>query len=213
MKVAILSESSADQAAVEILAGALLGRPIERVGLPLRTPPAGWPRVLQVLPNVIPALHYGTDAEALIVVADSDYAPLVGDVPDPLPPGADRCRLRLLRDSARRACEALRPAGGRDRIRVAIGVAVPTVEAWYLCGIDSAVSEHAWLGSLGSRRQPYTKLELKRRKYDTDRPQRSLGTERAVENARRLAGQLNWLEKKFPRGFGALAADVRSWRR
>jgi hypothetical protein len=38
-----------------------------------------------------------------------------------------------------------------------------------------------------------------------------LETERAVEAASRLANDVDGLEADFPGGFGALAADLRSW--
>ena len=51
MKIAILSESPADEAAIAVLAAAVLGGPFERVQPALRA--RGWPNVAQVLPAVI----------------------------------------------------------------------------------------------------------------------------------------------------------------
>jgi hypothetical protein len=71
MKVVVLSESSADEAAIRVLVNGILGRETEDVpSLPLRS--RGWPSVIKVLPTVIKFLYYRTDAEALVVIADSD---------------------------------------------------------------------------------------------------------------------------------------------
>ena len=75
MKVAILSESGADEAAVRILVGGALGREALSVAMPpIRT--RGWPSVLQVIPTIMRYLHYRTDAEALVIVADANHSPL-----------------------------------------------------------------------------------------------------------------------------------------
>ena len=52
----------------------------------------------------------------------------------------------------------------------ASSVTVPAIEAWYLCGRDSTVSEAAWTAGQASGRQPYSRAELKWRVYGTDRP-------------------------------------------
>ena len=51
MKLAILSESPADEAAVAVLVAAALGRKFTRVQPSLRA--RGWPSVAQVLPSII----------------------------------------------------------------------------------------------------------------------------------------------------------------
>ncbi|MGA2497987.1 MAG: hypothetical protein ABSH20_09610 [Tepidisphaeraceae bacterium] len=74
MKIAVFSESSADEAAVRILAEAVLGQPIEPVaGKALRRPRNGWTHVVKLLRAVILDLYFRTDADGLIVVADSPY--------------------------------------------------------------------------------------------------------------------------------------------
>ncbi len=75
MKVAILSESSADEAAVRVLVDALIGGATEVPARP-RLQSRGWPGLMNVLPTIIGHLHYRTDCEALVVVCDSDQAPL-----------------------------------------------------------------------------------------------------------------------------------------
>ena len=77
MRVAVLSESPADEAAVGIFSESMLGRPTQSVESgprPLRT--RGWPSVLRILPNVIHYVHYGTDADAFAIVVDTDASPV-----------------------------------------------------------------------------------------------------------------------------------------
>src|SRR2546423_11572398 len=70
MKIAIVSESPADEAAIQILVDAIVGSESEL--FPFRTRPNGWTRIFDLLPNIIRHLHYGTEVEALVVVMDSD---------------------------------------------------------------------------------------------------------------------------------------------
>ena len=210
MKAAILSESPPDEAGIRILVEGILASPIERVPTqPLRT--RGWPSVLDVLPAVILRLHYHTDAEALAVVVDSNRtAPHRGQA-DRECEGDDKCRLCLMRNAADKVLSTLSPVHGRERIKVAFGLASPAVEAWYLCGVRPGVSERAWYQGMESGNLPYDNNRLKRDAYGTDRPSLGLETQRAEEACRRLAENLKPLEDKFPFGFGTLAAAIRAW--
>ena len=109
------------------------------------------------------------------------------------------------------AQERLRPVASRANVKTAIGLAVPAIEAWYVCGLHPNVSEAAWIRALASGAFDYTRNDLKREAYGTDRPSLPMETRKAEEQARRLAAQLDLLERQFPIGFGALAADVRGW--
>ena len=62
MRVALLSESPADETALRVLIKAVLGRvSFAPTGFRAR----GWPNVAQVLPSVIRHLHFNTDTEVL----------------------------------------------------------------------------------------------------------------------------------------------------
>ena len=64
MKVAILSESAADEAAIRHFVEGLLGARTEVPGnLPIRS--RGWPAVRDNLATVLRHLHYRSDCEAL----------------------------------------------------------------------------------------------------------------------------------------------------
>ncbi len=206
MKVAIFSESSADEAAIRILIDALLGRQTQQVALRLAH---GWPFVKDTLPAVLKELYYRTDTEALIIVADSDNSPHHQSAHD-LPDGMnDRCRLCQLRMVVSRTQAQLRYIAGRLPIKTAIGIAIPAIEAWYRCGIDPHATEAHFFqvfqispsGLFQVRRQ------LKRDVYGTER----ILAEKAIEEATRLATMLKDLETLFPNGFGPLARDVRNW--
>ncbi len=209
MKLAILSESPADEAALHVLVGYVLGRPFTTVQASLRA--RGWPSVEQVLPPIVRHLHFNTDADGLVVVVDSDDS--VVHTPEHETPGYHHafCRICRLRSVFRRATKNLPPARGRERVLRAVGLCVPAIEAWLLCGRDTAVTEQAWLDGQSSGRLPYTRRELKWRVYGTERPSLQHETQRAVQEVSRHHGDVRRLENDFPYGFGSLARDLRSW--
>jgi hypothetical protein len=210
MKLAVLSESPADEAALLVLAEAVLGSPFTTVGISLRA--RGWPSVEQILPAVLRHLHFNTDTDGLIVVVDSDDSPvhtIEHEAPGYYHPYCRICRLRAV---FRRVLKNLPPAHGRERVLRAVGVAVPAVEAWYLCGRDTSVTEEAWIKGQLDGRPPYSRRELKWRVYGTERPTLAHETKRAVQEVLRHRGDMRRLENDFPQGFGSLARDLRSWR-
>lgn len=209
MKLAVLSESPADEAAVLMLAAGVLQQPLTRVHASLRA--RGWPNVLQVMPAIARHLHFHTDADALVVVVDSDDS-VVHQI-DHERDGAfhPHCRLCRLTAAFRQATKKLPPARGRSRILRGIGVAVPAIEAWYLSGRDAAVTESAWVQGQANGRLPYTRADLKFRVYGTDRPTLALETKCALREVKRILPDTRRLEHDHP-GFASLARDLRSWR-
>jgi len=214
MKVAILSESEADEAAIRILADGVLGRRTEPpLGPAFRMRGRGWPTVLNVLPAVLAHLHYRSDADGLIVVVDSDLSPIHAQSHKE-PGQADMsCRLCQVAEAVAVTRDRLRPVPGRAPLRLAVGLAVPQIEAWYLVGIDPHMNEATWtsgqqFGTFIVRRET-----LKRKAYGTDRPSLEMETERARQHIERIVrdGHLPLLESLFPGGFGALANDLRGW--
>jgi hypothetical protein len=212
MKVAYFAESPADQAAYRILTEAVIGRPTEEVshkGLRHR----GWPAVRTVLPAVLKELHYHSDAEGFVLVVDSNGAP--PHLPAHDPPGTPepKCYLCQLRKVANETLSQVRPRSSLPPLKIALGLAVPAIEAWLLCGDDPHVTEAAWINGLKEERgrMPYTKKSLKRQLYGTSHPSLSLATEAMQRAARRVSQDLSVLEKWFPFGFGAFANSLRSW--
>lgn len=210
MKIAVFSESPENEESIRIIVECLLGKTTEAARLP-NLQARGWPGVKGSITAVLRHLHYSTDAETLIVVVDSDDSPVHHNNHDQ-PGGADlKCRLCYLRNEIERAQGQLKPKAGRAHIKVALGLAVPAIEAWYRAGIDPHVTESAWIQGLQSKRPPYSRNDLKQAVYGTPRPSRRLEQQRGIEEAQRLAQDLNLLEKLFPLGFGLLARSVRSW--
>jgi len=209
MRVAILSESPADEAALRILTEAVLGRSIEPVGIRRRA--GGWQEAFRLLPNLLKGLHYYRQAEALVFVVDSNGTPVHPGGGDGPCEAGDDCRLCRARRIVREVQGSLRPVGDDPPVRVALGLAVPQIEAWYLCGQDPNVSENAWVQAMAESRRLYRRGELKERVYGTDRPSLARETQRATEEVTRVAADLDALERKFPVGFGALRADLQAW--
>jgi len=210
MKLAVLSESPADETAIAILMEAVLGGHFKHVHPGLRA--RGWPSVEQVLPSIIRHLHFNTDADGLVVVVDSDDSVVhtsEHEAPSYFHPQCRMCRLRAV---FRQNTKKFPAAHGRNRIFRGVGIAVPAVEAWYLCGRDEQVSEAAWVEGQATGQQPYSRAELKFRVYGTDRPNLQLESRRALEEVRRQRHDLRRLENDFP-SFAALARDMRSWQK
>lgn len=211
MKVAILSESSADEAAIRILVDAIHQAKTEPV--PLFDPKSrGWPSVLKIVPAVIKYLHYRTDADALVVVVDSNGTSPHNPQDEQTCAGTG-CRLCKLRSAAQHTRERLPPLAGRAGLRLAFGLAMPAIEAWWLCGVDQSFGEARWCRDLRAApsRPPYAPRQLKARVYGTEQPALPKETEKMVEAAERLARDIDLLCRQYPIGFGALAAAVRSW--
>jgi hypothetical protein len=210
MKIAVLSESPADEAAIRVLVEGVLGRPTQTIAFPpLRT--RGWQGALGALPAVLRYLHYATDADGFVAVVDSDHSPVHQPSHEQSGSEGEACRLCKLRGLVARVQRQLRDRAGRPPIKTAFGLTAPSIEAWFRAGIDPRVSEAAWVLGLQSGSFPYTKLRLKEDVYGSDRLSIAVKTERGIVEARRLALDLNTFEKLFPNGFGALARAIRSW--
>jgi hypothetical protein len=207
MKVALLSESPADEAALRVLVTAILKQTPRFVAPGFRA--RGWPNVAQVMPAVIRHLHFNTDTDALVVVVDADDSVVHHTGHDDAGNFHPQCRLCQLRAAYRQTTKKFPRAHGRDRVLRAIGVAVPAIEAWYLCGRDATVSEAAWIEGQDAGRAPYSRGDLKRRMYGTDRPSLPHETECALREVERHRHDTRRLENDFP-GFAALAADLRA---
>jgi hypothetical protein len=211
MKVAFPSESSADEAAVLVLVEGLLGVQIERVSIPApRT--RGWKGVLNAAEPTMQYLHYRTDAEALVITLDSDESPIhrIGAVSGLCD---SKCRLCQLMVSVGNVQNSVRSRHGRGHVRVALGLAIPAIEAWCLCGTDPHLTESSWVQSLPLNKFPYSKKDLKQRLYGCTDPVLELETKCLADQAKQLVdgGRLTDLERLFPTGFGPLANEVRRW--
>jgi|RhiMetdeSRZDD1v2_1073273.scaffolds.fasta_scaffold93393_3 hypothetical protein len=212
MKIAVLSESPADEAAIHVLIAGLLGRQTQPIEPSRQLRTRGWPAVLQVIPAELKRLHYYlTDTYAFAVVVDADNSPLHQSAHEA--PGGEvaKCRLCQLRQVVAKTQNQLSPVPGRAPLQIAIGTAVPSIEAWYRCGLEPHINEITCLQNPQIGLDFHTRNQLKRYVYGTERPSLTLATQRAIEAAQCLVQSLSVLESLFPNGFGALARDVRCW--
>jgi hypothetical protein len=212
MKVAIFGESSADEAAIRVLLDGVLATKTETPATG-RNRSRGWNAVLTDLPMLVRHLHFQTDAEAMVVVVDSDRSPVHMESHNEPGRAKEDCRLCQIREVLDRVQRRLPPRDPYPPLKTAVGLAVPQIEAWYLVGRDPHVCEAAWISGQKSGKLPYAREHLKRQVYGTERPSLELETRRAQEEARRIVREekLALLEQVFPGGFGALAGDVRGW--
>lgn len=212
MKVAILCESPADRAAIRILIDGILRKKTQEISsLPhIEACPGGWPSVKTLLPTAIRYLYFNTDAEALVVIADSDDSSIHQSSHEQAGSEEPRCRLCQLRSVFKET--VLRSVPGRSELKSAIGIAVPAIEAWYLCGKDDHVSEATWARKLQhSERIPYTRKSLKKTVYGAEHMTTDVKKRHAIKEAARLVNDLSRIETLFPSGFGSFARDVRNW--
>lgn len=212
MKLAILSESPADDAAVRILVEAVLGAATEPVSPKSLRRRSGFNSISPILPVILKELHYHTDTEALIVVVDGNGSAMHQETHGESPARFGDCRLCRLRQRFAEVTAALPPRTHAPPLRMAVGVAYPAIEAWYRCGIDPHATEAAWARDLAvGVKAPQAIHRLKQAVYGTPQPSLDLETDCAVREARRLAANMAPFEVSFPAGFGALARDVRGW--
>ncbi|HMG73523.1 MAG TPA: hypothetical protein VK582_08480 [Pyrinomonadaceae bacterium] len=209
MKIAFVSESPADEAAIKLLVDAIVGSESELFSF--RSRPNGWTRIFALLPNIIKHLHYGYEVEGLVVVMDSDDSPIHDNAHEMARAQNLDCRLCRLRETVQVELSRLRPLPNRTDLKMALGLAVPAIEAWYRAGLDPHVNEVAWNRKLLGEDVSYDRRSLKKDTYGSYQP--SLGTETtaAVAAAQRLTENLELLEQLFPNGFGSLICDLRAW--
>jgi hypothetical protein len=208
MKLAVLSESPEDEAALRILVDGILGIHTEHVVPSLRA--SGWSQFLRVVPAVIRQLQYRSDADALAIVVDSDSSVPHRRTEVPLDGANQGCRLCRLRLVAEQTLNGLAQVPNRAPLKTAFGLAIPAIEAWLLYGLDPHVNE-ATLVQRRDARSWDLRRQLKRDVYGTDSPLREVRAKRVAEEATRLVQILDEFERLFPDGFGPLADDVRGW--
>jgi hypothetical protein len=210
MKIAVVSESPADEAAIKILVDAIIGTESEL--FPLRTRPQGWTKIFDLLPNILSGLHYGRpDVEGLVIVIDSDDSVPHRKAHEEPNQSASECRLCQLRSNVTTITNNLRPLTARPALKIGLGLAVPAIEAWYQAGVDSHVNEVAWIRKLSGEDVTYDCRSLKRSTYGSYQPSLEMETIAAIAAAHRLTQNLSVLEELFPDGFGSLLRDLRNW--
>jgi hypothetical protein len=209
MKIGFYCESPADQAAMAVFTEGLLGEPPEPISMDLEAHSV--PGFFSALDGVFRGLHYNSDAEGLVLAVDSDDTVIHDPAHDTPGKAEGECRLCQVRQIIARARKQLKPRPGRPELKVAIGLAVPAIEGWYLVGKNHQVGEAAWLVGLKAGKLPFTRPQLKVLVYGTDRPSLEHETDCAVRDAHRIIGDLGAIEIAIPAGFGLMAQEIRSW--
>jgi len=201
MKVALLTESSADAAAVRVFAREVLGPDTEFVEPELRA--RGYDSVLANLLSVYKGIHFFRQTEGLIVVVDADHSPPDASDPD--------SRHRIFTDRLAKLQAEVTAIEDYPKVKTAVGVAASSIEAWLLF---PRYTEAEWIRQreLGV----HSADEIKRLKvllYGSDRVPLALETERMVAAAERIIsdGQLEALAESYPSGFKPLIAALQAW--
>jgi hypothetical protein len=211
MKIAILGESSADEEAVTILVTAILGAPIERPATAsLRA--RGCTQLITGLPRVITALHFNSDAFGLVLVIESNGKSI--HTSDHDAPGKENfdCRFCNARSAAQRTLASLPLRSGLQPLRIAIGLAVPTIEAWLLSRNEAGMTEANWRKSRQEKREPFSRAKLKEMLYGTKSPGIQLETEKICAHMTEIVTDLERFRTAFPGGFGPLYDEIRQWK-
>jgi hypothetical protein len=209
LRLALLTEAGTDDVVAQTIVQFLSGRPTEIV-TPLIAPARGWPAVRDQVPGFVKGAYYHTDADAIVVLVDSDLSTPHSAEHDTV--GAVRgCRLCELRTMVRETLSGVSPVTGRAMPRTAVGVAVPAIEAWLLAGLDSRASEASWAQAQREARFFQIKRALKLAAYGAAR----VGEQVAIPRARHLILEAlrkgDLLRQSFPAGFGAFADDILAW--
>ena len=210
MKIGYYCESPADQAALAVFTEGILGEPPEPISMDLEAHSV--PGFFSALDGVFRGVHYNSDGEGLIVVVDCDDSEIHDAAHNQPGGGGERCRLCQARKIITLARRQLKPRQGRPELKVAIGVAVPAIEAWYLVGKNHQAGEAAWIAGLAAGQLPFTRSQLKQLVYGTERPPLELETECAVREVRRIIRDVKAIEIAFPVGFGPMAQEIRLWK-
>jgi hypothetical protein len=209
MKIGYYCESPADREALAVFTEGILGKPPEPISMDLEAHSV--PGFFSALDGVFRGVHYNSDAEGLVVVVDCDDDELHQPSHDAPGGAAERCRLCKARKIIALAQKQLKARQGRPVLKVAIGLPVPAIEAWYLVGRNHQVGEAAWITGCAENKRPFDRPRLKKLVYGTDRPSLEFQTECAVREARRIISDINAIMTAFPAGFGLMAKEIASW--
>ncbi|MEE9130769.1 MAG: hypothetical protein V3T84_12180 [Phycisphaerales bacterium] len=209
MKIGILSEWDTDEAAYKILVESILGRPVETMKSYRKR--SGWAQAKALVRAIIRDLHFA-GADGFVFVGDSDSTPPHAASHDELPNGFPGCRLCEIRQIVATATQGLRERSGQPRLKTAVGMATPAIEAWLLSGLEANCTE-AWFREEHTRGRlsDQTRRNLKIRKYGSLEASADIKLQRTLENAHRIADDLDGLELPFQFGFGHLRNDLEQW--
>lgn len=207
MKLAVVGESDFDRRTVRRLLTAIRGCNVDFISL--RERPTGVAAVVRNLEKSLFESYARPDLDGLVVVVDSDRTEPHHEAEHREPTARKNCRLCELRAQVDSVMPRLCFRQDHRPFRVALGLAVPSIEAWLAWASDDPlgrqVNEAAWRNGLKADQLPYEVSELKRLVLR----QQARG---AVDLADALIARgVDALRDAFPDGFGPLLDEVRRW--
>jgi hypothetical protein len=203
MKVAIFSESAHDEEALRVILDGVLQIKTEAEAHNLES--NGWHNVIKRLPTAIRKLHYQTETAGLLVVVDADRSSLkMGEAGN---------RREVLKTIVKATLASLGPVAQKPALKVAIGVAMPALEAWLLSPDDVTLCEANWERALSSEIDTDIGKRLKRQLFGVERPDSFVRRDLVLKAAHRCIPHLSVLRDRFPNGFGKMVEDILAWRR
>lgn len=209
MRIGILSESKVDEAAYKILVESILGQPVE-LYKDYRNR-GGWSQAKNLVRPVMQDLHYAC-ADGFVFIGDSDSTTPHIAGHENQEDGNPNCRLCQIKKLVNKILADLPARAGQAPLKVAVGMATPAIEAWLLSGIDPHCTEARFRDDhLNDRISRQTRLDLKEQKYGSLQASSDIRMKRTLENANRIAENLDGLEQKFQFGFGHLRKNLDEW--
>jgi|GEM_PF-4293239 len=209
MKVALVTESEADDELLRIILQACLGTETQLHDSRLRV--RGWPGIRNLIPTFLKHLHYLTDVNACAILADADLSPLYPPPHDQSHPNCRMCDIDV------QICETqrhLRPRNFSSPLRIAVCLAIPAIEAWLLNIEMPEINEAWWQQSCQSKPDSamhQRKLHLKRQLYGTDQPSNRAQITFIREHERAIIRELPRLTAAFSWGLKPFVDTVVQW--
>jgi hypothetical protein len=128
MKIGFYCESPADRAAMTVFVEARHGESPEPINMNIEA--RSMPAFFDALGGGFRGMHYQSDAEALVIVGDADETAMHTIEHQKAGNSEEGCRLCKAHRIIAQARRQLKPRSGRRELRVAIGMAFPSVESW-----------------------------------------------------------------------------------
>ena len=209
MKIGILSESKVDEAAYKILIESVLGQPVD-LFRDYRDR-GGWVTAKNMVRRIMRQLHFA-GADGFVFVGDSDSTPPHTREHESHADGDPNCRLCQIKKLVAKTLADLPARAGRPPLKIAVGMATPVIEAWLLSGDDPHCTEARFRDDYSNRKlSRQTRLDLKIQKYGSLQTSADIRMQCTLENAHRIARDIEKLEQRFQFGFGHLRNDLAQW--
>lgn len=210
MIVATIGESAVDDAVYRVLVDRVVGAQTQPPKLKAFRRRSGNPLTESFLRAVLAECHYHTDVFGVVIVIDGNGSPPHQDSPSQIRCDP-KCKFCNGQSAARDLLSSFK-ARHIPPLRIAIGVAYPSIENWLLFGRIGGCSEFEWF------RERESNLGAAPNRVRTMKDSLDLGFKAeadrirdCVAHAQRIGENLTAFEANFPIGFGLLAKELRTW--